>query len=405
MCRRTPWLLAFALTLVSCTGNSTAETTTTSTTAATTTTAPAVTDPGRLVILDRAGDVVVLDPDGSNRIPVTDDAGTSAVYTQPIWAPDAQRLAFGQITSEGFSVGLHDLIGAETSTITTGNLPFYMSFSPGGDRLGVLHNGSAGIDFNLVDVGAGTIDRVDTGAPFYFSWSPDNDLLVTHVGADRVETIDANGERTSLEPTGPMYLAPQWTPAGVFHVVDDTLVVESEDGTRGTVAGVSGLAMFVTNRQGTRVAMQSTGDGGAIEVAFSDPQTAASNRVVVIDVTTGDIAEVTDELALGFFWSPDGEKLLTLVPSDPGVMPQVWTAGGTVADYPEYIPPTTMLQNTFPFFPQYAQSVSFWAPDSSAFAFAGDVQERPGVWVQSLDEDMPEMISGGRWVAWSGPSG
>jgi len=403
MGRRITWLVAFVLALVSCTGESSPETTTTSI-PATTTTAPAVTDPGRLVILDRAGDVVVLDPDGTNRTPVTDDAGVSADYTQPIWAPAGQRLAFGQVTSEGFSVGVHDLSGAETTTISTGNLPFYMSFSPDGDRLGVLHNGSTGIDFNLLDVDAGTIERVDTGAPFYFSWSPDDDRLVTHVGADRVETIDANGERTSLEPTGPTYLAPQWTPAGVFHVVDDTLVLESEDGTRGTVAGVSGLTMFVTNARGTRIAIQSTGGGGAIEVALSDPPTAASNRVVVVDMETGDVAEVTDELALGFFWSPDGEKLLTLVPSDPGVMPQVWTADGTVTDYPQYVPPATMLQDTFPFFPQYAQSVSFWSPDSSAFAFAGDLQERAGIWVQSLGEEVPEMVSEGRWVAWSGSS-
>ncbi|HEX6221101.1 MAG TPA: hypothetical protein VF115_08400 [Acidimicrobiia bacterium] len=405
MGRRITWLLAFALTLASCTGESAEETTTTSAAPTTTTsTAPAITDPGRLVILDGAGDVVVLDPNGSNRTQVTDDAGASALYTQPIWAPDGQNVAFGQVTADGFSVGLHDVAGAETTTITTRNLPFYMSFSPGGDRLGVLHNGSTGIDFNLVDVEAGTIERVDAGAPFYFSWSPENDFLVTHVGVDRVETIDGDGEKTTLEPTGPQYLAPQWTSQGVFHVVDDTLVVETQDGTRGAVAGVSGLTMFVTNPNGTLVAMQSTGDGGAIEVALSDPPTIPANRVVVVDATSGDVAEVTEELALGFFWSPDGEKLLTLVPSERSVIPRVWVSDGTVSDYPSYIPPTAMLQDTFPFFPQYAQSLSFWAPDSSAFAYAGDVQERPGIWIQTLGEEGPQMVAGGRWVAWSGPA-
>ena len=60
-----------------------------------------------------------------------------------------------------------------------------------------------------------------------------------------------------------------------------------------------------------------------------------------------------------------------------------------------------MLQDTFPFFPQYAQSLSFWAPDSSAFAFAGQVEGQGGIWVQDLAEDSPTMVSDGTWVAWS----
>jgi hypothetical protein len=243
---------------------------------------------------------------------------------------------------------------------------------------------------------------VDNGAPYYFSWSPDSDLLVTHVGIDRVETIDLSGERTTLEPTGPTYLAPHWTPNGVFHVADNALIVESEDGTRNAVAGVSGLTMFVANTTGTRVALQLAGGGGAIEAALEDPPTIPPNRVVVVETATGEVAEVTEELALGFFWSPDGEKLLTLVPSQSGVAPQVWSTEGVVTDHVRYVPPATMVQDTFPFFPQYAQSMSFWSADSSAFAFAGDIEGETGIWVQSLDEEEPQMVSGGRWVAWSG---
>jgi TolB protein len=61
-----------------------------------------------------------------------------------------------------------------------------------------------------------------------------------------------------------------------------------------------------------------------------------------------------------------------------------------------------MLQDTFPFFPQYAQSVSFWAPDSSAFAYAGAVGDEPGIWIQDLEGDAPTKVSDGTWVAWSG---
>lgn len=386
-----------ALALVACTGSAGE----TESEASTVTKAP-VTDPGRLVVLDEDGDVVVLDADGSNRMSITADAGTEAVYAQPIWSPDSARLSWGEVRETGFAVGIHDVSAGVTDTIPTPNLPFYMAWSPRGDRLGVLHNGSAGIDFNLVEIADGSITRIDTGAPFYFSWSPESDRLVTHVGADRVEVIELDGNRAPLEPTGPMYLAPQWTNRGVYHVVEDELVLETADGDRSTVARVAGLTMFVANSQGSLVALQTAG-GGDLEVALSDPPDITSSTLVVVDVETGDVEVVGDGPALGFFWSPGGESLLALVPAEGELVPSVWSKGQEVMSYTGYRPPETMLQDTFPFFPQYAQSVSFWSADSSAFAYAGEIDGERGIWVQEVRGESPVRVSDGRWVAWSGP--
>lgn len=402
MGRATTWLVVSTLILASCTRASSSDITATSSTTGPPTSNSSAIDPGRLVILDGAGEVVLLDPTGSNRTAITDDAGASAVYTQPIWAPDVNKLAFGRATPDGFSVAIHDLGTGDTQFVTTRNLPFYMYFSPSGDLLGVLHNGTDGVDFNLVDVSAGTIETIDSGTPFYFSWNPRDDLLVTHVGADRVETIDSAGDRTPLNPTGPRYLAPHWTDRGVFHVVDDSLVVEDSSGIRTPVAEVSGFSMFVANTRGSRVAVQTAVEGGGTAVALSASPTIRSNRVVVVDVSTATAETVTEHLALGFFWSPDGDHLLTLMPGGDEIVPRVWSADGSVADYPGYLPQNSMLQDTFPFFPQYAQSVSFWAADSSAFAYAGVIEDESGIWVQSLAAGSPEMVSDGRWVAWSG---
>ena len=48
---------------------------------------------GRLVVLDDQGDVVTLDPDGSNRVELTTD-GASSQYFQPIWSPNERRIAW-----------------------------------------------------------------------------------------------------------------------------------------------------------------------------------------------------------------------------------------------------------------------------------------------------------------------
>lgn len=398
MGKRTFLTLTFALLLVSCTDSDTG---TSTTSAAATTAAPeAPSDAGRLVVLDGSGDIVVMEADGSGSEAVTDDAGEAAVYTQPIWSPDASTLAWGQATEEGFAVGIHQPGEGEPATVPTSNLPFFMYWSPDGRNLGVLHNGRTGVEFRMVDVGEGTSQSLDEDAPFYFSWSPEGDRLVTHAGPTRSETLTPEGERSPLAPTAATYLAPQWTPAGVFHVVDDRIVLEDEDGGRAPVAEVSGLTMFVANPEGTLVALQAVGDGGDVTAATEEFPTVATGSVVVVDVESGEADVVSSELSLAFFWSPDGQSLLVLTPGEASIVPRVWDRDGHT-DYEAYVPPGVMLENTFPFFPQYAQSLRFWAADSSAFAYAGRVGDENGIWVQGLDATAPDKVSDGSWVAWS----
>lgn len=393
MGRSTVWALALFLLIVSCTNSSDIEPTTSST---------AETDPGRLVVLDPTGDVVVLDPDGTHRTPVTDDAGELAGYTQPVWSPDGALIAWGQITGNGFAVAIQDPATDRRTLVETPNLPFYMSWSPDGETLGVLHNGADSVDFRMVDVSEETSLTVDSAAPYYFSWSPAGDRVVVHAGEDRVEEIESDGTRRQLESTSAAYLAPQWTPSGVFHIVGDELVLEDEGGRRAPIASVSGFTMFVANPQGGSVALQTTGDGAGIAVAQREIPNVASGSVVVVDVETGSVEMVNRGLSAGLFWSRDGDSLLVMRPSHSGIVPRVWNRSGSSIDFNEYQPSGAIVRDTLPFFPQYAQSVSFWSPDSSAFTFAGDVDGEQGIWVQKLDEDLPRMVSGGTWVAWSG---
>ena len=359
-------------------------------------------DPGRLAIVDDHGDIVVMAPDGSERRAVTDRGENPVLYMQPIWSPDGSTLAWGQATGTGFGIGLGRPDRDEVKTLTTPNLPFYTYWSPDNRHLGALHNGQSGVQFQIVDVDAETTELLDEDAPFYFSWSPTGDRVVTHAGQGRVETITPDDERVELDSTTGNYLAPQWTDAGVFHVVDDHLVLEDETGTRTPVAEISGLATFVANSRGTLVAVQSTGgDLDGLTASTEDLPAVRANAVVVADVATGDSEQVDDGLSLGFFWSPDGGSLLVLTTAESGVVPIVWKAGGDREEFAAYQPDRSMLQDTFPFFPQYAQSVSFWAPDSSAFAYAGAVEGQSGIWVQPLGETTPTRVSDGSWVAWS----
>jgi TolB protein len=405
MGKRIIWATAWLLALGACTDDASQRSTTTDvpeTTAPDTTGAPM--DPGELAIIDRTGSIIVMEPDGSNRQEIADTEGGPALYMQPIWSPDGSTLAWGQATGTGFGVGFSEPGSDEITALTTPSLPFYLYWSPDNRHLGVLHDGGSGVQFQIADLDQESTSILDEDTPFYFSWSPEGDRVVTHAGESRAETIRPDGERVALEPTAAGYLAPQWTTRGVFHVVGDRLVLEDDTGDRQTVAVVSGITMFVANRQGTSLALQSTDDGaGPVTAGSEDPPEVAANAVAVIDVASGRSETISEGLAIGFFWSPDGERLLVLTAGDGDIVPVVW-AGESQTSFPGYLPSPPMLRDTFPFFPQYAQSVNFWSPDSKAFAYAGEVDGDAGIWVQDLETDEPLSVSDGTWVAWSGHS-
>lgn len=381
-------------------------TTTTTTTAETTSTslgAPVVTDRGRLAVVDSSGNIVVMDPDGTNRQAVTDRGDNPVLYMQPVWSPDGARLAWGQRTGTGFGIGFGGPGSLETKTLTTPNLPFYTYWSPDGRHLGALHNGDSGVQFQIVDTVTETTELLDEDAPFYFSWSPSGDRVVTHAGVSRTQTLTPAGERVDLDPTSGTYLAPQWTPRGVLHVVDDRLMLEDDEGERKPIADVSGLTMFVANPAGTHVAVQTTGDGSPITASTEELPSILSDRLVVVEVGTGRLQTVEETLVVGFFWSPDGRSLLVLTTSRDRIVPKVWGLDGSGREFGAIQPSRALIRDTLPFFPQYAQSVNFWSPDSSAFALAGAVGGQDGIWVQSLAEETPTMVSDGSWVAWSPP--
>lgn len=365
-------------------------------------------DHGRLVILDAVGNIVVMAPDGSNAKTLVEDPGDSIAFGQPIWSPDGENIAFSQVDESGFAVGMVDVDTAEMETISTPNLPFYMYWSPDSSTLAILHNGAVGVAMQMIDVADGSATAVDEDAPLYFTWAPDSSHVVTHAGQDRVQEITPDGQTTSLAPTSSAYLAPQWTNAGVFHVVDQELVVEDDSGSRTTVAEIPGpLTTFVANRAATKVALQTAGiaDEGELTISLTQVVDPPSGQLAIIDVDSGEFETVTDELAIGFFWNPDGDALMVLglTAEGTGVTSEVWTANG-VTPYATYLPAASIVRDVLPFFPQYAQSTSFWSPDSTSFAFAGAMGDSRGIWVQDLGGDEPHLVSEGTWVAWS-PAG
>lgn len=395
------WLVAVGFLGVSCsasTGDQSAE----STAPAADWTTVAVEDDGplagRLVVVDGIGNVVVMDPDGSNPVHLTDDAGSEAFYAQPIWSPTTDTIAWGQISAGGFGVVLADTNGSPHSVVDSTGLPFFLHFSPDGEHLAVLNNGSDGIEFSVIDVDVESLTRFDQESPYYLSWSPDDDLLAAHAGGSRFETLDpTTGARETVGATDAGYLSPQWITDGIIHIVDGELVIQDERGVTTPLAAVGAFTTFVANPQGSHIALQTSGSPAAITVALTDTEVMPNEMLVVLDIETETFEVVSDELTLGYFWSPGGESLLALVPDETQIRPIVWNLDGSTAEYGVFRPSPVLARDVLPFFPQYAQSLRLWSPDSKAFA----IPSSAGVLIQRLDAAEPVPVSAGFWVAWS----
>ena len=378
--------------------------------------------PGRLAIVDETGDVALIDRDGANRVEVTEDAGPGSIYFQPTWAPDAQRLAFSRAGSETSEVVIYDVDAATDERIETPNPAFYFSWSRESERVAYLANAAdgAGLELSIVDA-TGEEVRRDRGQPYYFSWG-EAGAMVVHVGTDRIGIVDPDGtEGGEAWGTPGAFRAPDWTDSGVLYIERGNdvgrLVLVRDGGEPRVMAQIAGGATFTASPSGDRIAIQTVDSSQAGEFAANatlavagpgaqDATLLPANRIVVLDVETLEWTRVGTDPVLSFWWSPDGDRLLVLGvpdPSRPRVAWQVWSEEAGLSEPLVFTPGPDLLRDVVPFFDQYAQSVSLWAPDGTAFAFPGFIDGESGIWVAEVSEGelSSTRVAGGAWVAWS----
>ncbi|MGA9598019.1 MAG: hypothetical protein WBV06_17840 [Acidimicrobiia bacterium] len=359
---------------------------------------------GMLVIVDGDGNVATVAPDGSRITTLTEDATIGEPYFQPVWSPDGSAIAYSRLTgTPTLYVAAAD--GSTTAMLPTESTSFYFSWSIDNDLL-FLRNTTSGLSLDLTSFDGTQLDdprSIDAGAPLYFSWEPGGSRLATHISLDRLELNDLE-ESSDLGVVPGSFQAPQWTESGIAAVEmfsgSQRLVLVSADGAVEPVAALPGPAVFAASADGSRIAVQSVLTDDALSAVYQALPAVSPNRLVVVTPGDGDVVTVSDGLAGAFFWSPDGSRLLVLdVVSDTEASWSVWD-GTTLAEVAAFRPPPSYVANFLPFFDQYAQSVSLWSPDGSAFAFPGTVDGESGVWVQKLDGTRTR-VSDGTWVAWS----
>lgn len=389
--------------------------------------------PGRLAI-GNGPELGVVRPDGLN-LEILD--GSETVFaSQPTWSHDGAELAWSSVSAERQIIqvqafddeGMAD--GEAARSDAAGQPVFYLQWNEADDTLAYIRNAET---LGLVEVGIaepGSAVRPEgEGAPFFISWSPGPDRLLGHVNEAVIRMLTVAG--TEGDPIGPGFddvmtvdgggfSAPAWVDGERALVVSEGFLsylhvdlAETEP-----IERMGGPVRFVLSPDRTKVAYQILqGSGGVAVIGHqTDPAQPVQQTEVgltVLDLGTGDkVVVTTTEAALAWEWSPDSDKLAWLASEPSTTRPQgrwnFWSMSGSLPT--EVGPPFGLtrkyIQSYLPFFGQYTQSVTGWAPDSNAFAYAGVVGNDRGIWVQLIDEVVaPQLVASGDFVTWGiGPS-
>jgi TolB protein len=221
------------------------------------------------------------------------------------------------------------------------------------------------------------------------------------VGTDRLDRLEIDGAHTSLHDRPGTFTVPVWTSDGRRFVYvaasgprQHLVEVDLATGHREVLAGFEGTISFVVSPDGRRVAFQVL-QGQRLVTPLS-----------VIDRTSGSIERIADEYSPAFFWSPAGDKLLSLLPD---VAPdRIWFRWGVWEDgssftTARFVPSLEFSRDYLQFFEQYAQSMRLWSPDGSAFVYAGENESGgSGVWIQPATPDAaPVRVADGVFATWS----
>ena len=392
---------------------------------------PAQVVTNRIAIIDAGGTIYAVDPDGGDRV----DLNSSGTIPDAAvaWAPDGSRLAFSLVTSQDSQLVTVDARGAQRTHVyrdSPAAVPFYLSWAPDSQHLAFLTTqpqSRMALQFARADEAEST-RLITRGQPNYFSWSPEGERLAVHIGGTTgyVGTYKLGDEATLRRDAPPAFFqAPARAPIGAEYLFaragassPDELVLARDDDDQ-TLASFQGGAVFGWSPDGTQVAF------GEL-----DRSSLQYTRLSVVGVDGGNARRIVVEPYLAFFWSPDGRQIAYLTgqlvspgsigraPSRQGlaaprvdqtqrVLELTWNTvdvgSGRKSALASFVP-TDQFLFVVPYFDQYAQSLSFWSPDSRYLLVAGAPLARDTAIYRvdtQAESDRLTRIGPGQFAVWS----
>lgn len=388
---------------------------------------------GRIAYIGADHNVYVLDVMTDDVTALTEDAAEQRRYEWPTWSRSGDLAYFccnPRFSSE---------IGLEVHFAESGSTPASMIYESATELLTYAYWAPLACNSSISDVCGGlallltqTDDdefrvrivnqnaanlNMGTGAPFYYSWSPDGTRLIAHRNNDELSIFSlTSGAYTPLNAVPGRIQAPAWSP------VDDRILVGVEGENGGTtdltiLAGDEGV-LLVEQLRGI-VSYNWSPDGN--RVAYRVLTTEGYEQLVVLDAVTGEfIASTSHTGVVAFFWSPDSQLIAYVTLEGlPGSLSArstmfqqsqqrlVWSvldvSANSATRYASFLPTSEMIY-FLNFFDQFAQSHRIWSPGSEYILFSERTIDGTPV-VSALDatraDAVPFLITEGYIGIWS----
>jgi hypothetical protein len=371
--------------------------------------------PGRLLILGTEGEILTMRPDGSDPVTLAGpDPGIER--TQPTWSPDGTKVAWTERRADQETyLMVADSDDGNVIEWPSPLLAVYIAWGPDGEHLALTGSQGEG-DLLLAIAGPdGDIQVIDQGAPVYFDWAPDGTEVLARIsGRFEYLAIDGSGRET-VPVTGEFRLGAHVAESvllGTGRDVGEALALADRQGEieRELLRYAAPMA-FVADETGSRVAVMSRGSPESQALSRleeTDLPIIDAERLFVVTTSDGDLEEVSRARNIAWFWRPDGRELLySTVGAVDGTERLQWHIwdGEETKSYAPFSPTGLFARDYLAYFDQFALSISLWAPDGSAFAYAGgNSLEDAGIWVQKVEGGDPVRVSPGEVALWSPPS-
>jgi Tol biopolymer transport system component len=391
---------------------------------------------GLIAYIGTDGNIYVTDQSGRSPFAVTDNAvipesqaSDFRYYQYPTWSADGKQVAFvsaegagGAQTSAGMFV--YNVEDETTTKIfsSESEFPFYLYWSPDNDNVTFLSTSAAGRSLLLQSVPVGEGERVilDAGSPYYWSWAPDGNAMIVHMGSETSSTpehlaflqLDTGVIEDGLDSNPAPFQAPAWSPNGerilytrVNEEAKNEIVVADSTG-----EFQQSLAVFEFN---TAFAWSPDSELVAYIEGTQTLDAGVIGKLHVVDLASSeDFFQAEDIFAV--FWSPNSRKLAYFRPllaqaTDPSGEQQLLlqlnmldTVSGESKELFTFAP-TNQFSSILPYFDQYHQSATIWSPDSNNLLLAfQDADGNPGIAVVAASGQLePRLLAEGFVAFWS----